>query len=423
MEGSVQHRTARIEARTPGDEARSTLVRDAVIFNVAFWILSFAAQTANAALSGSLDTGALDRAGTNLVGFVVTQAGALLLLRRSADTFVRLSVQAAVVAVFAVFACVTVSAVLVKVGAGHPFELAPLGQGLAPGILARAGRSAIYWLYRDAAWLGLFLALCYHHQVRARDRRLAAAQAETFSAQMRALRYQINPHFLFNTLNAIASLIHERAHSAAERMVLDMSTFFRTTLTLDPFSVSTLADEFALQKVYLDIERTRFPDRLTVELNLPHGLEAALAPSLILQPLVENAVKHGLAPSMQSIGIWLSAQQVGDRLLLRVENDMPLDARAKPGAGVGLANVRSRLAALYPNESFVEAGEAAPSSVVDRRRLAGERLTASSYQPSDASVRTERREACSDSFAGEDAGGPGTRRYVVTLSMPLRFAP
>lgn len=211
-------------------------------------------------------------------------------------------------------------------------------------------------------WACLFLALIYSFEVRDRERRLAAVREEALTAQMRALRYQVNPHFLFNTLNSIAGLIEEGSATRAERMVLSLSTFLRTTLTLDPMHDVPLADELALQEEYLEIERERFSDRMAFTIDMPDEVRGALVPSLILQPLIENAVKHGVGPTAGRVEIALRAAREADRLRVTVENDMPIEPEGtRPaGMGVGLKNVAERLRARFREEGLFSSGPVAP---------------------------------------------------------------
>ena len=211
-------------------------------------------------------------------------------------------------------------------------------------------------------WACLFLALLYSYEVRDRERRLAAVREEALSAQMRALRYQVNPHFLFNTLNSIAGLIEEGSATRAERMVLSLSTFLRTTLSLDPMHDVPLADELALQEEYLEIERERFSDRMAFSIDMPEDVSRALVPSLILQPLIENAIKHGVGATVGRVEIALSARRDADRLRVTIENDMPSEtAHQRPvGMGVGLKNVAERLRARFQNDGQFSSGPIAP---------------------------------------------------------------
>lgn len=212
-------------------------------------------------------------------------------------------------------------------------------------------------------WSSVFLTLLYSFDVRDRERQLAAVREEALSAQMKALRYQINPHFLFNTLNSIAGLIEEGAATRAERMVLSLSTFMRTTLSLDPMHDVSLADEIALQEEYLEIERERFSDRMTFNVDVPENARDVLVPSLILQPLIENAIKHGVGATSGPVEIVLSASRIADRLHIAVENDMPrgdIKGNRLPGMGVGLRNVEERLRARFQEEAHFSSGCISP---------------------------------------------------------------
>ena len=212
-------------------------------------------------------------------------------------------------------------------------------------------------------WSSVFLTLLYSFDVRDRERQLAAVREEALSAQMKALRYQINPHFLFNTLNSIAGLIEEGAATRAERMVLSLSTFMRTTLSLDPMHDVSLTDEIALQEEYLEIERERFSDRMTFNVDVPENARDALVPSLILQPLIENAIKHGVGATSGPVEIVLSASRIADHLHIVVENDMPrgdIKGNRLPGMGVGLRNVEERLRARFQEEAHFSSGCISP---------------------------------------------------------------
>ncbi|MDB5479670.1 MAG: signal transduction histidine kinase [Caulobacteraceae bacterium] len=203
------------------------------------------------------------------------------------------------------------------------------------------------------AWASLFLSLRYAGEVRVLERRSAELRAAAQYAELRALRYQVNPHFLFNTLNSLSSLILTGKGEQAERMILNLATFFRTSLSGDPTEDVSLAEEIALQRLYLDIEAVRFPDRLLVEIDLSETLATAQVPGLILQPLVENAVKHGVSRTVRPVTIAISAQERESRLVLTVANsvgDGPCENGLVHGTGVGLRNVRDRLAARFGDD-------------------------------------------------------------------------
>jgi two-component system LytT family sensor kinase len=205
-------------------------------------------------------------------------------------------------------------------------------------------------------WSCLYVALLYSFDVRDRERSLAQAREEALSAQMRALRYQINPHFLFNTLNSAMGLVEEGATARAQRMMVSLSTFLRQTLELDPMKDVTLATELELQEDYLEIERERFPDRMRYTIDAEEAALHALVPNLLLQPLVENAVKHGVEPCTGEVGIRITAWRDGDQLGIRVENDLCSveETSSRPGSRIGLRNVAERLAARFGAQSSFE---------------------------------------------------------------------
>ncbi|MGH6616311.1 sensor histidine kinase [Sphingomonas sp.] len=227
---------------------------------------------------------------------------------------------------------------------------------------AFAPRDFAYSLIENSSfffgWACLYVAMLYSHEVRQQEQRLAAIREEALAAQMRALRYQINPHFLFNTFNSVAALIEEGMPNDAKRMVVVLSEFLRTTLTLDPFSDVRLDREIALQQDYLAIERERFSDRLNVAFEIPAELNRALVPSLILQPLVENAIKHGVGQARTPIVVRVHARAAAQRLILTVTNDVTpdRDMTDSPSTGIGLANVSERLSARFGDRGRCTAG-------------------------------------------------------------------
>ena len=168
----------------------------------------------------------------------------------------------------------------------------------------------MYWFWFYFCWTTAYLALSYSIRVQEQERHAAELAVKAQEAQVRALRYQINPHFLFNTLNAIAALVRD-APAKAEEMVVQLSDFFRRSLAINPMEDLTLSEEVDLQRLYLEIERTRFPDRLRFDVALDGGSAEARVPALLLQPLVENAVKHGVARSEAPTCIRIRARLEG----------------------------------------------------------------------------------------------------------------
>lgn len=210
---------------------------------------------------------------------------------------------------------------------------------------------------------------------RARERELRAAEltAQLAAARLEALRMQLHPHFLFNTMHAIASLVRE-APAAAEDMLAELAELLRTVLEHPPGDETPLRKELAFIDRYVGIQQVRFGDRLEVRRSIEPDVLDALVPALILQPLVENAIEHGIAGRRAGGVLELSAARRGAALVLRVADDGPgLDAE-RPGRGVGLENTRSRLAQLYAN---------AAQLTLRRRATGGAEVTMSlPYRPS-----------------------------------------
>ena len=216
--------------------------------------------------------------------------------------------------------------------------------------------------FMSLAWCALYLALLTGEKARSAERREGAFRRAAKAAELRSLRYQVNPHFLFNTLNSLSALVLTGKTAAAERMIQTISTFYRRSLADDPTSDVPLSEEFALQKLYLDIETVRFPDRLRAEYHLPDTLAGALVPGLILQPLVENSVKHAVAPASHRVTITLSAREEYGRLVVTVADDGAGAVRGSAshdGFGIGLSNVHDRLAARFGEEASVVSGPTA----------------------------------------------------------------
>jgi two-component system LytT family sensor kinase len=216
----------------------------------------------------------------------------------------------------------------------------------------------VTWYFFFAAWASFYIAISSAARLRSAERRAAGAERDAQEAQLRALRYQVNPHFLFNTLNSLSSLVMARRDDEAEAMIVNLSAFFRSSLALDPSEDITLAQEIEFQQLYLDIEKLRFPKRLDVRIDVPADLRGARVPPLILQPLVENAIKHGVARTAEPVRLTIAAREEDARLILTVDNDRgpAEDAKCEHGTGVGLVNVCERLAARFGGEAECEHG-------------------------------------------------------------------
>jgi two-component system LytT family sensor kinase len=223
--------------------------------------------------------------------------------------------------------------------------------------------ASVVWLFFFIAWSAFYLANQAQAEALGAQRRVADAESAAQAAQVRALRYQVNPHFLFNTLNSLSSLVMTGRTDRAETMLLALSTFFRTSLSLDPGADVSLAEEIDLQRLYLDIEKARFPDRLQVEIDVPRELEHARMPALLLQPIVENAIKYGVSRSRKAVVIRIDARHLDNhRMVVEISNrpkhggkdDLP--AATHEGTGVGLSNVCQRLDARFGNRASCRFG-------------------------------------------------------------------
>jgi len=227
-----------------------------------------------------------------------------------------------------------------------------LHRTLIPGILGNARSvvtSGVFTLLFSALFGGISMASVYYRQAVERARAVETMRAELAEAELRALRAQINPHFLFNTLNSIAALIRVDP-AAAEATTTRLADVFRYTLRASDSGEARLGDELAFLRQYLAIERTRFGTRLVVEEDIARGLEDARIPSMLLQPLVENAVRYAISPRADGGILRLAARADGALLRLTVADDGPgLDATARAsGNGFGLHSVRERLRAAGP---------------------------------------------------------------------------
>jgi hypothetical protein len=201
-----------------------------------------------------------------------------------------------------------------------------------------------------------------HRAAIQQERHLAKANVAAQQAQLAALRYQLNPHFLFNSLNSISALIVTGRNKDAESMTNRLSAFLRSSLNANPTELIPLDEELALTEEYLDIESVRFGERLSISVHCADEACDALVPSFLVQPLVENAVKHGVARSRATVEISIHAAMEGAALRIEVANGLvPANADEAPAGadpGVGLANVRRRLEAVFGKRATLVAGEA-----------------------------------------------------------------
>lgn len=207
--------------------------------------------------------------------------------------------------------------------------------------------------------IGLLVSVLGHYMIAAfeisRDAERHALELRVLAreAELRFLRGQLDPHFLFNSLNSVAALIGSDAE-AARRMCFLMSDFFRKSLRLGAQQSIPLSEELGLAETYLTIEQVRFSERLRPRFDLGESTGALLVPALVLQPLVENAIHHGVAHLLEGGEVRVSARRHAGLLELAVENPCDPDRPASRGTGVGLANVRARVEALFGNRARVD---------------------------------------------------------------------
>lgn len=203
-----------------------------------------------------------------------------------------------------------------------------------------------------AIWSALYFGVKHYGALEEERHRTLAAEASAREAQLRALRYQMHPHFLFNTLNAISTLVHEGRNQAATRVIARLGDFLRATLEGDGQHQVALADEIFLTEQYLEIEKIRLGDRLTMKIEtMPATLEA-LVPHLVLQPVVENAIRHGIARRLEGGHLIIQTAREGEDLTIEVSDNGPGKKGGEPvhaqtSSGIGMDNLRSRLYQLY----------------------------------------------------------------------------
>jgi sensor histidine kinase YesM len=220
------------------------------------------------------------------------------------------------------------------------------------------------------AWSALYYAINFYVQVEEQNDQLIRLEAQATSAQLAMLRYQLNPHFLFNTLNSISTLVLLKQTEPANAMLSRLSAFLRYTLINEPTGRVTVAQEVETLKLYLDIERMRFEERLATEFRIDDETRDALMPSLLLQPLVENAIKYAVSPLEDGAQIIISAQLIGPVLRVSVSDTGPglqpgtdpstlfgVSSTTSDSTRVGLANIRDRLAQAYGENQRFEIGE------------------------------------------------------------------
>jgi len=226
------------------------------------------------------------------------------------------------------------------------------------------GRGVMGWLFTSLpfgvavyfAVLGVEHATFYYFEARERETQAARLSAQLAEARMGALRMQLQPHFLLNSLNAITVIVRDRDTATATRMLEQLGDMLRRVMRADRPQEVTLAEELDFVRQYLGIEQVRFSDRLRPEFAVDPGVLGAAVPEFLLQPLVENALRHGLAKRVTATLLRIEARREANELVLSVTDDGPGPGgtAAEPGEGVGLGNTRERLATLYGDRARLE---------------------------------------------------------------------
>ena len=223
------------------------------------------------------------------------------------------------------------------------------------------------------AWSTLYFGIKYARLFREMRESALKSAAMAHEAQLKMLRYQLNPHFLFNTLNAISTLILEQQTELANRMVTKMSSFLRYSLDNNPMQKVTLRQELEALKLYLDIEKVRFEERLNLDLEISEDSKRSLIPSLLLQPLIENAIKYGIVQSEGGGNLRIASKVFAGDLLIELSDDGPglalINGQPPPSNGVGLRNTRERLFELYGNRHSFRLSKSDPHGLTIHIRI------------------------------------------------------
>jgi two-component system LytT family sensor kinase len=347
---------------TPAAEQQT---RTILIATAGVWLLAYAAMTLGwvSAKAPHFWDGAFRRAVVCLIGALMCQAMGPLLVRSTPWPIAwRLALAAGLALAGALMFGVVDYTVYVAIWPRWP-------ESTFWGVMLIA--RTVFWFF--VAWAAIFMAV--HADLAAREARfkLEAARVLATETQNRMLRYQISPHFLFNTLNALATLVMERQNDRAEQMILGLSGFLRRSLERDVREMVTLAEELDGERQYVAIEQIRFGERLRYVERTPKALADALVPNLILQPIIENAVKHGLSRTSEPIVVEVVATQRDGLMSITVTDDGTGPTGAPPGLGVGLENVRRRLETRYGPHATLTCGAREPRGFQVRLDLPVER--------------------------------------------------
>jgi len=207
-------------------------------------------------------------------------------------------------------------------------------------------------IFYYAAFILIYYVIVYYQDIQEKNKEEANLKTLLKEIELNSLKNQINPHFLFNSLNSISSLTITSPEKAQE-MIIKLSEYLRYSLNNEEQQITTLATELENIKLYLDIEKIRFGERLNFQFNCDDTSLKAQIPAMILQPLFENAIKHGVYESNEPINIYLNCKIEDEQLCLSLKNDFDPTAKQKKGAGIGLNNIRERLFLIYKSNSLL----------------------------------------------------------------------
>lgn len=329
----------RIAVASP-DRTKTPMVKAGFVLIAVFWIGYFGHASAWTALGApKMEASILVRriiAMTGGIAMTVTAHAAVMVIGGS---FLR---RGLIALAGAVLCCVGFSGLNTIVF----FVIQPIMPDEPPLLAFRVYLLQMSWVF--TTWLAAYLGMMAISDLQVEREHAARAEAQAQRARLDMLRYQLNPHFLFNTLNSISSLVLDRRNVEAERVILRLSRFLRHTIDCDSAAMSSLGKEVEIQREYLEIEAARFGPRLEVRCAVPETLFDCLVPSLLVQPIVENAIKHAAARSQDVTHLTIGAMAQGDVLTIYVEDDGPgLPDDGVGRLGLGLKNTQERLATRY----------------------------------------------------------------------------
>lgn len=207
-------------------------------------------------------------------------------------------------------------------------------------------------------WTAIFFIMLYNTKLQKEHERLLRAQTSAKDAQLQMLRYQLNPHFMFNTMNAISTLIYKHENDKANEMLDKLCEFFRYSLDKNTNSKTSLNKELDLLELYLSIEKVRFADRLNIIMKISDQVLNCQVPSMLLQPLVENAIKYAVEPRKSGGTITIIATKEAERLVLQIiDNGEEQNNGVSHGFGIGMTNTKARLDAMFNGDYTIAVAE------------------------------------------------------------------